>query len=160
MCLVVDANCFGSVFNSKSNQHARFAPVFKWLMTGHGGRLIYGGTKYKKEVASYRPLLAELERKGRLLIIPDDSVNKVAAELKRRVPHSDFDDEHIVALVVVSKCCVVCTDDKQSHRFLRRKTFYPTGMKPPKIYQSPKHAKLCCSDHVVEICQEKQRKSK
>ena len=162
MCLIVDANCFGSVFNKKAQEHTRFEPVFNWLFKGYGGRLIYGGTKYKREVdlrnSKYRPLLAELERKGRLLAIPDGKVDRVAAELKRRVPDADFDDEHIVALVVVSKCCVVCTDDKRSFPFLRRKDMYPLGVKPPKIYQSPKNAKLCCSKHVVKICRAEREK--
>ena len=50
MRLIVDANCFGLVFNASAKDQSDFAPVFNWIMTGHSGRLIYGGTKYKKEV--------------------------------------------------------------------------------------------------------------
>jgi hypothetical protein len=156
MCLIVDANCFGCVFNKNAKYHHKFVPVYNWLLSGYGGRLIYGGSKYKKEVnfkgSPYRGILAELERKGRLLAIPDKKVNDLAAELKKKVLSRDFDDEHIVALVGLSKCCVVCTDDKRSFPFLRRRDLYPDGVKPPKIYQSTRNSKLCCSKHVVEIC--------
>ena len=71
MCLIIDANCFGCVFNKNAKEHDRFVPVYNWLMSGYGGRLIYGGSKYKKEVdfkkSPYRGLLAELDRKAHLL---------------------------------------------------------------------------------------------
>jgi hypothetical protein len=156
MCIVIDANCFGCVFNPNVPGHERFVPVYNWVMQGWGGRLIYGGTKYKEEVSfdrgKYLGILVELERKGRLLPIQDAVVDEFAASVKSKVNDGDFDDEHIVALVAISRCCVVCTDDKRSFPFLRRADLYPKGVKPPKIYQYKRHAKLCGAEHVAKIC--------
>jgi len=156
MCLIIDANCFGSVFNINATQHDRFVPVYNWLLYGHGGRLIYGGEKYKREVdfktSQYRGILGEIERKGRLRPLPDKDVDERAAVIRAKVNDPDFDDEHIVALVAISKCCVVCTDDKRSFPFLKRRDLYPRGVSPPKIYQTRRNADLCCADHVVAVC--------
>jgi hypothetical protein len=156
MCLIVDANCFGCVFNDKAEHHERFIPVFNWLLYGKGGRLIYGGEKYKREVdfrtSKYRRIMGEIERKGRLLPMPDKAVDELAAKVRAKVNNPEFDDEHIVALVAISKCCIVCTNDKRSFPFLKRRDLYPKGVKPPKIYQSRRNAKLCCQEHVVDVC--------
>jgi hypothetical protein len=160
MCLIIDANCFGSVFVLSAKNHENFAPILEWLLKGKDARLIFGGKKYRKEVnfkaPQYRGVLSEIERKGRLLQIADGDVKKAADAIKKMVGNNvDFDDEHIIALVAVSKCCVVCTEDKRSYPFLKRKDLYPKGVKPPKIYRSKRNANLCCNEHVVEICRVK-----
>ena len=116
--------------------------------------MIYGGTKYNDEVkgSTYRRILLELGRKGKLRPMPDKRVDGVAAQLKIIAPEKAFDDEHLVALVVVSKCCVICTDDKRSDVYLKRPDFYPKGLKPPKIYRRQNHDSLCCKDHIVAVC--------
>jgi len=154
MCLIIDTNVFGSVFNKRAKEHTQYAPVIKWLITGNG-KMIYGGTKYNDELRGslYRRMLAELARSNSLVKIPSDPVDKYAADLKVRVPDKAFDDEHIVALVAISKCCVVCTDDKKSLRYLKRLDLYPRGVNPPKIYKRKSHAKLCCNTHIVAVCQ-------
>ena len=78
--------------------------------------------------------LRTLRLGGRLVRIPDDAVDALAAELKKRVPQKEFNDEHIVALVALSKCCVVCTDDKRAIQFLKRKD--PKGVPPSKYNKS------------------------
>ncbi len=156
MCLIIDVNCFGCVFNPESREHARFVPVLNWVMRGWGGRLIYGGTKYKREIGvsrGYVAILAELEKKGRLVRIPDRQVDRIAKDLKKRVNDPDFDDEDLLALVTASKCCVICTDDKRAFPFLRRAALYPDGVHPPKIYQNRTHAHLCDAGHVVAVCE-------
>lgn len=157
MCLIVDANCFSHVFNPKDTKHKEFAPVFQWLFYGHGGGLIYGGDKYRNEVdftsSRYRPLIVELERKGRLLKVCDSCVNERAAALKESVQDPDFDDEHILALIIVSRCRVLCTDDMRMMRFLKKRSLYPPCVKPPKVYRSKHNADLCQnSANVADIC--------
>jgi predicted nucleic acid-binding protein len=153
MCLVIDTNVFGSVFNEAAKEHKRFAPVINWLTNGKG-RLIYGGDKYNSELkgSSYTRIFAELSRGGKLIRMPTGQVNTYAAQLKVMVRDRDFDDEHIVALVAISRCCVVCTDDKRSFSYLKRRDLYPAGMKPPKIYGSARNADLCCDKHIVDVC--------
>ena len=125
MCLVVDANCFSHVFNLRDSRHGSFAPVLDWLLNGNGGGLIYGGEKYAREVdftsPTYLPLLVELERKGRMREMCGKCVDYVASKLKQTIPDNpDFDDEHILALVIVSRCHVVCTEEKRGVPFLKR----------------------------------------
>jgi predicted nucleic acid-binding protein len=157
VCVIVDTNCFGSVLNTSSKDHKRFAPVYDWLMYGKGGRLIYGGAKYKKEIdlqaEHYKKLIQEIERMGRLVPLNDAAVDKLAATVKAKVNDKDFDDEHLVAIVGISKCCVVVSLDKRADRFLKRRDLYPDGVKPPKIYRNTRSKKLCgCERNIAAIC--------
>jgi AAA domain, putative AbiEii toxin, Type IV TA system len=45
MCVVVDANCLSRVFDPKNVEHEEFRPIWNWIYKGHGGRMIYVGTK-------------------------------------------------------------------------------------------------------------------
>ena len=165
MCLVVDANSFGHVFNPKDKKHSAFEPVLRWLFHGYGGGLIYGGEKYSREVdftsPTYRPLLVELERKGRMFEMCGTCVDHVAAQLKEAVRDDpDFDDEHILALVIVSKCCVVCTEEVRALKFLKRSNLYPKGTNPPKIYQSLRNAAILRNaDNVAEVCRSARKRT-
>lgn len=157
MCVILDTNCFGSVLNTSAKDHKRFAPVYDWLMYGKGGRLVYGGTKYKKEInfrtERYRSLIVEIERMGRLVPLSDAAVDELAAIVKAKVNDDKFDDEHIVAIVGISKCCVVVSLDKRADPFLKRPDLYPAGVKPPKIYRNARSKKLCgCEKHIAAIC--------
>jgi hypothetical protein len=95
--------------------------------------------------------LRTLRPGGRLARIPDDAVDALAAELKKRVPQKEFNNERIVVLVAPSKCCVVWTDGKRAIKFLKRKDFYPRGVPTPK-YNKSTHSKLCCVEHIVAAC--------
>ena len=100
-------------------------------------------------------ILAEFDRKGKLVKVTDSAVDKLAKELKHRVSDKDFDDEHIVALVIVTGCRVVCTDDKRAMPYLKRRDLYPKGSRPPKIYQGKEHAPLCRGEHIVPACRDR-----
>src|SRR5439155_23669807 len=155
MCLVVDTCCLASVFDRRSKNHDRFAPVLRWITNGKG-RLIYGGTKYNKELSMVRkfvPIVAELRRGGRAIQVSTREVDSMAQTLKSRIPDKDFDDEHIVALVIVSRCCVVCTDDKRAMPYLTRTELHrEVKLRVPKIYQRRQHDTLCCDQNIVPIC--------
>lgn len=49
MCIILDINILSSVFSQAAMKHREFEPVLKWITEGHG-RVVYGGTKYKKEL--------------------------------------------------------------------------------------------------------------
>lgn len=154
MCVIVDTNCIPHVFSRSSDRHRDFSPVTQWITRG-SGRLVYGGKKYKGELrlmTRYHQFIGEMKRCGRVVEIEDARVDKLAAELKLRVPDLDFNDEHLVAIVAASGCCIVCTDDKPASKFLKLKHLYPLGVKPPKIYNKLSHKKLCCSNYTADIC--------
>jgi hypothetical protein len=117
--------------------------------------MVYGGTKYGREIAAMRSflrLLGELKKSRRLVKVEDEPIDTCADRLKKTIRDDDFDDEHIVALVSVSKCCVVCTEDTTAITYLRNRKLYPSGVKPPNIYNSPEDAGLCCSRYIADVC--------
>jgi predicted nucleic acid-binding protein len=156
MCLVIDICCLGTVFEGRSKHHAKFLPVLNWINAN--GRLIYGGTKYNTELAKAAKFLAyvaELSRKRRTVKMPTDQVDAIAAELKRKVPDPQFNDEHLVALVIASRCRVVCTDDKTAISYLRRVDLFSDydGVSRPSIFRGHKnHKDLCRDEFIVAVC--------
>lgn len=153
MCLIVDTCTFTAVFNPKNKNHAKFRPVNRWILYGKG-KMIYGGEKYNKELngSFYYGILSELKRARKLVKVDDAEVDEKSKYLKGRVPDDKFNDEHILALAIVSRCCVICTDDKEALPFLQNRALYPKDMKLPKIYRSAKNASLCCDKHIVKVC--------
>jgi len=156
MCLVIDTCCLALVFEGDNKKHDKFIPVLKWITEGKG-RMIYGGTKYDKELGKTIKILrivGELRRASRAIHLEAAQVDPIANALKAKCPEPEFDDEHIVALVLASRCCVVCTDDKTAMHYLGRvDLFRDHGVARPKIYKGHKdHRKLCCDKHVVGIC--------
>ena len=161
MCLVIDACTMSRVFNPANKEHYKFVHVLNWIMsTGGKGRMVYGGTKYYDELVKSGGLstLVELRKTGKAVWVKDEIVDKKAAELKELFPEDDFDDEHLVALVVVSRCCVVCTVDKTAMAYLKRKDVFGNehGVKRPKIYCGHKgNEELCCNENVADICKDR-----
>ncbi len=155
MCLVIDACSFHSVFSLDPTRSARFKPIVRWLEFGKG-KLIYGGTKYAKEICGSNALkiLAELDRRGRLVRFENSRVDKLATKMKAQEPSKKFNDEHLVALVALSKCCVVCTDEEEAIPFLKRADFYPKKVSPPSIYRNENHAHMCCNANVIGACKD------
>jgi len=152
MCLVIDACCIPKVFDRGNRQHPNYAPVLEWVSNGNG-RMIYGGTKYGtelRELPRYLGVIAELQRKGRAVVLPKARVDAIADALKAEIADPAFNDEHLVAIVIVSRCRVVCTEDKVAIPYLKRRQFYSChGIKKPKIYQSSRNKSLCCDKNVV-----------
>jgi hypothetical protein len=153
MCLVIDACCLAKVFDGNNHEHSDFVPVLNWITIGKG-RMIYGGTKYKTELAQasrFLRMVVNLERAGKTIRVPDDAVDEIASALKAKVTDPEFDDEHLVALVIVSRCLVVCTIDHIAMRYLKRKDMYSGySVKKPRIYSSQRNANLCCEKHLIK----------
>jgi hypothetical protein len=155
MCVVIDTCCLASVFDSRNKRHPNFSPVLKWIAYGNG-RMILGGTKYKQELErapKFLKILSEFEKSRKVIEIPREKVDALALGLKEAVPDPSFNDEHLVALVIASRCCVVCTDDKNAILYLQRRDFYSEArLKRPKIYRYKKHGVMCSDQNVVGIC--------
>jgi hypothetical protein len=154
MCLVIDACCIAKVFDRGNRQHLNYAPVLEWVSNGNGC-MIYGGTKYGIQLRGlprYLGIIAELQRRGRAIVLPQAHVDAIADTLRAGITDPDFNDEHLIAIVIVSRCRVVCTEDKVAIVYLKRRQFYSChGMKRPKIYQSSRNRNLCCDENVVDI---------
>lgn len=156
MCVIIDANVIGKVFNSRNSEHERFKPLSLWVTRGNG-TVVYGGTKYIKELnkGQYLALFVELTKAGRAVNVDAQRVDDRARQIKAIVSNDDFDDEHIVALVGVSRCRLVCTDDVRSLPYLKQRRLYPTGVKVPNIYRSPSDKKHCSTKLLVGVCRDR-----
>ena len=154
MCIVIDTNTIPSVLNPKISDHHEFRPILNWLDT-RKTKIVYGGTKYKEELEKmpkYFQMLSEMRRAGKVHEAYDDDVDRVQEEINQTTDHKNFNDQAIVAIVIVSRCRLICSKDKKSFPFLTLKTLYPRGFKRPKIYTGSRNVDLLYHHHIVGRC--------
>lgn len=157
MCLVIDMNTIPSVFNPNHENHEKYKPVLDWVINGKG-KMVCGGTKYWAElklISKYIPIFNQLNRAGKVVKIDDDVVDKKMIELMGLCSDADFDDPHIVALLVVSGCKVISSEDARSYPYIKRREWYPTGRAVPKIYKSSSFniaASILSDGNMAAIC--------
>ena len=145
MCVLIDPGCIPKVFNSANAQHKEFKPLLNWIHS-RVGRIVWGGTKYSTELqncSKYLRFFTELEKSGRVTRLPSDVVDSVAENLKEIERGQDFNDEHLVAIVMVCRCPLVCTSDMTAAGYLKAVRLY-TGCaaRPPKIYSRKRNRDL------------------
>lgn len=152
MCVVVDTNAFGRVFDITNVEHGDFRPVYEWIIKGKG-KLIVGGSKYKTEILGRSKnniqLASRLDKARKVCFLNDDEVDTVMSTLEAQKTHRDFDDPHILAMCIVSRCLVVCTGDSRSHKFLKMKSLYPKNQRRPGIYSGKDNADLLTNDALL-----------
>lgn len=152
MCIVVDANCLTHVFKKYSDNHLDFKPVLDWIIDGKG-KFVFGGTKYIEELGvGYLRLFTDLSRVRKTVKIDTQEVDDKTEWAAEQIQHNDFDDPHIVALLLVSGCKLVCSRDARSYPYLTHKLFFSPASKRPKIYSSSKNADLLKDKNIAERC--------
>lgn len=152
MSIIIDTNCFANVFDISSDRHIDFAPVLKWINDGPAV-LIYGGTKFINELKNgkYRRLFIEYGKSHKAYEIKRSLVDDAQDIISRLETSNDFDDQHIVALLRVSKCKILVTCDSRSHKYVKNKKFYLEHQSVPKIYSSVKNRRLLNQNNIIEI---------
>lgn len=159
MCIIIDTNVFGDVFNKESKSYLEFEPVINWISHGKG-KIVYGGTKYKNELGcakKYLKILVEFEKMNKVVRVDDEKVDAREREIKKEHRHGDFNDEHIIAIVIVSGCLLVCTKDSSALPFIKDPLFYPKHCKRPKIYSGKHNKKLLADCNIAPICKERKK---
>jgi hypothetical protein len=154
MCIIADPPTFIAIFKSTDLDHAKFAAVRDWVDKG-AGKFVMGGAKYKMEllaVKSVLPLLTELERKGKIIRHDSEKVDADVVVVKTIEPTTDFDDPHLVALVRLTGCRLICLRDPRAHRFLRDIKFYQSSSNRPSLYTQKTHSKLLCAKNLAPCC--------
>lgn len=153
MAIIVDANCISRVFDKTDKEHEEFEPVHKWIISGKGV-LIYGGTKYLKELSKFKRVLSLINKlknyKNKVVVLDNDLVDTEEKRIENAVNDKEFDDPHIAAIVSVSKCRLICSLDARSETFILRSDIYPNGVKPPKFYKGKRHTHLLCDSNIPE----------
>lgn len=144
MAIVIDINSLSAVFSKENNRHNDFCEIKKWIESGEGC-MIYGGTKYKEELKCmyhYTKLIRYLKDIGKVISINDEIVDKREKHIIERTIGTDCDDQHIIALLGVSHCSLLCSSDERSYSFVRDRSLYPKGSPKVKIYKSKKNISL------------------
>lgn len=136
MLIVIDTDVLCSTFDEQNSNHNKFKPVFKQIRRNKA-RMVYGGSKYKKELARLRKitrLVSELRKAGRARELCCSKVDEEEKNVKRNVTRRSFNDHHIIAIVIVGRCNFICSCDKRAHPFFKDKNLYPSNMSVPRIY--------------------------
>jgi hypothetical protein len=144
MCIVIDTNTLGCVFDEQNREHHEFLPVRRWVTQGPGV-VVFGGTAYVRELCkatNYLRIVLELKKAGRAVRIEDNAVDAQEEVIRESTSASKCDDPHVIALVGVSRCPVLCSRDKRSFSYVKDRTLYPVGSKPPGIYSGSRNARL------------------
>lgn len=152
MCIIVDTCCIPKVFNPADKDHVDFAAVLTWI--NKDGRILVGGSKYNRELrcmSKFLQLLGEYKKRGKLVRLDDVAVDEQAKCAKKKEPSSKFNDEHIVGMVAISRCRIVCTVDEEAIPYITKKTLYE-DIKPPKIYRRNAHRHLLAKKNLVSVC--------
>jgi len=154
MCIVVDTNNIARVFNPKNSEHQEFIPVFDWILKG-SGKLVIGGSTFEKEIVLnkwFLPFLGELSRKGKVLRVATEKVDHLRDKIiEETEDHRDFDDQHIVSLLAISGCKLICSSDVRAYPYFTKSDFYNNGHRP-KIYSSSRNKDLLIDHNICEQC--------
>lgn len=150
MCLIVDTNCFGCFFDESNQDYNEFAPAHNWFFNKEG-KLMYGGTKFldeMKKAGKYMKLILELNRQGKAIPLDKDAVDREEERIKSIEANPDFDDPHLIAMVIVGRCQIICTQDRRAAKFLKNKKFYPNEVMRPKLYTGKQCKNLLCKKYI------------
>ena len=152
MCIVIDTNTLTCVFVRSSAKHNEFKPVLDWIEFGRG-QIVFGGTKYLQEIKGrYHGLFVELRRAKKAITVSSDRVDLETDKVGLLVQDSNFNDQHMVALLIVSGCKLICSDDKEAYPFFTHKKFFNRSRDKPKIYRGASNEKLLIDKNIAAIC--------
>lgn len=136
MPTIVDANIL-SIFFSDLN----FKAVVDALRAGKAS-LAYGGSKQLREyglLARHLPPILELQRQGKANRLDSSTVDLEEEKVKKR-GYCVSDDEHIIAIALVSGARLLCSRDQNLiEDFTNPKII---GKPRGKVYKNTKHKRL------------------
>ena len=122
MCLIIDANCAVSVFASPTP--AEFKPIHRWI-NNKRGLLVLGGRNKQElfRIKDAREAICEWNRRSKASFIDDVEIERKETVLRSSSPPISSNDEHILALAIVSGarwlCCTgdgsLCKDFKNKN---------------------------------------------
>lgn len=144
MNAIIDTCVIPSVFSATCQKHHEYKPIKECLYNRKLFMQI-GGTKYIKELQKfngYLRIINELIKAGIVHKVSSKNVDKYEKKVLSKENDKDFDDPHLIALQIVSKAIIICTDDARAMPFLKKKELYPKNHKRPKIYSGLRNVDL------------------
>ena len=151
--IVLDTNSFSSVFDQNSSDNVEFGFILRWVLKQEHACFVYGGTKYKCELqkmTKYLKIVNEIKKIGKIAEINTQLIDENADLLKKICTDETFNDEHIVAILNISGCKLVCTKDIEAMSYIKRKDFY-SDKKIPQIYSGAGNKDLLNVTYIVEL---------
>ena len=100
MCIVIDINALSMVFSEENDRHKEFSLVKRWIEEKRGV-VVYGGSKYKTELAKtikFARLLRVLRDAGKAVAILDSVVDQEELNVRRQTQNKGCDDPLCVNL--------------------------------------------------------------
>jgi len=141
MCLIVDINVAHRVITDSNDPD--FKDLHSCIFYGkpRNVRLVYGGRlakEYSKNYSMMR-LILQLDRKGRARTVPDNLVEDETERLEKSQLCCS-NDQHIIALAIVSNVRLLCSHDQSLHSDFTNRALLnnPRG----KVYQNSNHNHL------------------
>lgn len=150
MAIIIDTNCIANVFSPKTANHSEFKPVLEWILLGKG-LMIYGGSKYREELkktAKYLPIIRLLKDVGKAIEGAENDIDEYQLKVEELTDSEDFDDPHLPAISVITKCRIICSADTRSIPFVSDKKYYPKGFTTPVYYTSSTNKNLLTDNYV------------
>ncbi|WP_338375018.1 hypothetical protein [uncultured Flavobacterium sp.] len=150
MAIIIDANCVANVFSKSSAKHLDFKPVLEWILLGKG-IMIFGGSQYRKEMAKtskYLPIIRLLKDVGKAVEGCQNDIDEYQKKVENLRDNEDFDDPHLPAIVVITKCRLICSEDTRSIPFVTDRKYYPNNFTIPAYYTSAKNKNLLTDKYV------------
>lgn len=145
MNLLIDVHIFCRMFTPSHCEHEDFLPVLKSIASGKS-TMVYGGSKYLDElskVPKYLSLINEWRKTNKAVLLSDKSVDAEMTEAITKESSNDFDDPHLIAIVIVGRAPIVCTKDTRAEPYLKDSKFYSgKGISRPRIYKYKAHSAL------------------
>lgn len=151
MAIIIDANCIASVFSKSNVKHSEFKPVLEWIVCGKG-LMIIGGTKYLSELRKlnkYLTIIRYLKEVGKVYNGDTKKIDDYQLTVENLRDSKDFDDPHLPAMIVNTKCRIICSEDTRSIEHVTDSKYYPKGITKPVYYTSSRNKNLLC-DHYVD----------
>ena len=113
MCTVIDADTFSYFYNPDSAKYSDFQPVRDWIENS-SCKIVHGGTDYANHLDNNQRFLGYLMEqwhKGKTKELCRAEVDRVTSVIRGNFSGINFNDHHIVAIVLLSRCKLVCSID-------------------------------------------------
>ncbi|SHK99958.1 hypothetical protein [Fibrobacter sp. UWB12] len=154
MCVVIDANVISSFFKSGNEKHEKLVPLLKWVVLGRA-KIVLGGKLYTEEIVekqdSLISFIKELNNFNKIHFFSNEDVSNVESQIKKIEKDTDFDDPHIIALLIVSRATVLCSDDSRMFKYVHKIKEYNKLARTPKIYTTQYHEpqdSILCDENI------------
>jgi len=151
MCIVVDVNVIPCVFDAENAKHNQYKPVLDWIIDGKG-KLVIGGTSFLGELEKlpkYLKFFQVLNTAKKVVYVDNNLIDNERDRVRQLATDNDFDDPHLIGLLKISGCKLICTND---HRMKKYIPIFFSNRERPRFYTKSKNCNLLCDSNIAPIC--------